>query len=144
MGSQPNKHENYPVLDVSTMDPVLLVFFCYYNRKIITSTYSCAGVDTSTLPKKRLRWHWHVNAFFGLKTVVNQKSVNLGMISARHTTNRHSFQKVTCPFNKIRITSWQQKAHKKVKGFFKSYQSEFHQIKNLDFCAHLVISDPST
>ena len=37
--------------------------------------------------------------FFGLKTVVKQKNVNLGMISARHTTNRQSFKKVTCPFN---------------------------------------------
>ena len=33
-----------------------------------------------------------------MKTVVNHKSVNLGMISARHTTNRQSFKKVTCPF----------------------------------------------
>ena len=48
--------------------------------------------------KKNLRWHRHINAFFGLKTVVNQKSVNLGMISARHTTNSQSFKKVTCPF----------------------------------------------
>ena len=24
--------------------------------------------------KKRLRWHRHINAFFGLKTVVNQKA----------------------------------------------------------------------
>ena len=49
--------------------------------------------------KKRLRWHRHLNAFFDLKTVVNQKRVNLGMISARHTTNRQSFKKVTWPFN---------------------------------------------
>ena len=48
--------------------------------------------------KKSLRWHRHINAFFGLKTVVNQKSVNLGMISARHTSNRQSSKKVTCPF----------------------------------------------
>ena len=48
--------------------------------------------------KKRLRWHRHINAFFGLKTVVNKKSINLGMISARHTTNRQSFKKVTFPF----------------------------------------------
>ena len=38
-------------------------------------------------------------SFFGLKTVVNQKSANLGMISARHTTNRQSFKKVTYSFN---------------------------------------------
>ena len=37
--------------------------------------------------------------FSALKTVDNQKSVNLGMISARHTSNRQSFKKVTCPFN---------------------------------------------
>ena len=40
--------------------------------------YSCA--------KKRLRWHWHI-------TFVHQKSVNLGMISARLTSDRHSFKK---------------------------------------------------
>ena len=35
---------------------------------------------------------------FGLKTVVHQNSVHLGMISARHSANRQSFKKVTCPF----------------------------------------------
>ena len=63
--------------------------------------YSCASVDKSTLAKKGLCWHRHINAFFGLKTVVNQKNVNLGMICTRHTTNRQSFKKVTCPFNLI-------------------------------------------
>ena len=29
-----------------------------------------------------------------------KKRVNLGMISARHTTNSQSFKEVTCPFNK--------------------------------------------
>ena len=38
------------------------------------------------------------NCVFWPETVVNQKSVNLGMISARHTANRQSFKKVTCPF----------------------------------------------
>ena len=40
-------------------------FFWYYNQKTITSI---------AVPKKRLRWHRHINAFFGLKTVVNQKA----------------------------------------------------------------------
>ena len=53
--------------------------------------------------KKRLRWHRHIYAFFGLKTVSNPKSVNLGMISARHTTNRQSSKKVTCPFNPFSV-----------------------------------------
>ena len=66
--------------------------FWYYNQKK-HHLDSCA--------KKRLRRHRHINAFFGLKMVVNQKSVNLGMISARHTTNRQSLKKVTCPFNLI-------------------------------------------
>ena len=60
--------------------------------------YSCASVDGSTVAKKDYAGTGiYVNAFFGLKTVVNQKSVNLGMISARH--NRQSFNKVTCPYN---------------------------------------------
>ena len=33
-----------------------------------------------------------------LENDFNQKSVNIGMISARHTTNRQSFKKVTRPF----------------------------------------------
>ena len=33
-----------------------------------------------------------------LKTVVNKKSVNQGKISARRTSNRQCFKKVTCPF----------------------------------------------
>ena len=85
------------------MDPVL--YFWYYNQKTITFI--------AVLAQTRLSWHRHINAFFGLKTVVNQKSVNLGMISARHTTNRQSFKKVTCPFkdqknklSKITAESW--------------------------------------
>ena len=50
------------------------------------------------LPKKDYAVTDILNAFFDLKTVVYQKSKNLGMISARHTTNRQSFKKVTCPF----------------------------------------------
>ena len=57
--------------------------------------------NLSNAGKKRLRWHRHINAFFGLKTVVIQKSIDLGMISARHTINRQSFKKVTCPFKVI-------------------------------------------
>merc|ERR1712105_555369 len=79
---------------MGTMDPVLFLVLQQKNHHF----YSCASVDGSTQAKKRLRWHRHINAFFGLKTVVDQKSVNLGMISARHTTNRQSFKKVTCPF----------------------------------------------
>ena len=45
--------------------------------------------------EKRLRWHRHINAFFHLKTDFKQ---NLGMIIARHTTNRQSLKrKTTCP-----------------------------------------------
>ena len=61
----------------ATMDAVLLV-----------------GITTrSTLAKK------DNVGIFGLKTVVHQNSVHLGMISARHSANRQSFKKVTCPFN---------------------------------------------
>ena len=35
-------------------------------------------VDMSILAKKRLRWHRHMNAFFGLKTDFYQKGANLG------------------------------------------------------------------
>ena len=62
--------------------------------------------DQCTLAKKRLRWHKHINAFFGQKTVVHQKSVNLGMTSARHITNRKSFKKVTCPFKSEGLPKW--------------------------------------
>ena len=41
----------------------------------------------------------NVNAFFGLKTVVNKKkSVNLGIISTMHTIYRQSYKEETCPF----------------------------------------------
>ena len=63
----------------ATMDPALFLVLQLKNHHL----YSCAGVD-----KKRLRWHRHINAFFGLKTDYNQKSVNLGKTGARHTTNR--------------------------------------------------------
>ena len=42
-----------------------------------------------------------VSAQFFLPAYVNQKSVNLGIISARHTSNRQSFKKVTCPFKRF-------------------------------------------
>ena len=45
-----------------------------------------------------LKLCWHRN----LKTVVNQKSVNLGTTSARHTTKRQSFKKVICSFKETR------------------------------------------
>ena len=71
----------------STMDHAHL--FWYYNQKNIASIavlnrHIYAG-------KKRLRWHRYINTFFGLKIVVNQKSVNIGMISARHTANKQNF-----------------------------------------------------
>ena len=62
--------------------------FWYYNQKLITSIV-CWSAN-----KKRLSWHRHKNAFFSLK----KKIINLGMISARHTTNRQSFKKMTFPF----------------------------------------------
>ena len=74
----------------------ILFFFLVLQPKNIPSI--AVWAQTGLRWQKRLRWHRHINAFFGLKTVVNQKSVNLGMISARHTTNRQSFKKVTCPF----------------------------------------------
>ena len=48
----------------ATMDPVL--YFWYYNQKTITSI--------AVLAQTRLSWHRHINAFFGLKTGVNQKA----------------------------------------------------------------------
>ena len=56
------------------------------------------GITNKNTSPLRLCWHRHINAFFDLKTDINQR-VNLGMISARHTTNRKSFKKVTCPFD---------------------------------------------
>ena len=38
----------------------------------------------------KIKLRWHINAFFGQKTDLHKKSVNLGMIRARHTTNRQS------------------------------------------------------
>ena len=71
----------------ATMDPVFLVL-----KPKNPYFYGCADVDMSAPAKKGLRWHRHI------KTDFNQKSENLGMISARHTTKKQSFKKVTCPF----------------------------------------------
>ena len=42
--------------------------------------------------------------FSAWKRLLIKKNVNLGMISARHTTNRQSFKKVFCPFNSTQHT----------------------------------------
>ena len=97
-GSQQFGSEIIALLN-ATMDPVLL--FGITTKK--TSPLQLCQRRQVYAGKKSLRWHRYINAFFGLKTVVNQKSVNLGMISARHTSNRQSFKKVTCPFNKERV-----------------------------------------
>ena len=65
--------------------------------------YTCARIGMSTQVKKRLHKDKDMNAVLGMKTDFNSKSVNLGMISAMHTTIRQSFKKVTCPFKLIVI-----------------------------------------
>ena len=51
----------------------------------------------------------------------NQESVNLGMICARHTTNRQCFKKVTCPFNWTGSPSWRLCIYRSKKPWFSSY-----------------------
>ena len=74
------------------------------SRVMYIELMSCKPIVATIFnKKKRLCWHRHINAFFDLKTVVNQKSINLGMISARHTTIRQNFKKVTCPLDNLRF-----------------------------------------
>ena len=116
-------------------------FFWYYNHKTITSIALMTKISLHW--KKRLRWHRHINAFFCLKTVVDQKSLHLGwMISTRFTTNWRSFKKVTCPSKSIlKIFSWPQAPltfceggsaydHQRLKVFFKSIKEASRRQKS--------------
>ena len=84
----------------ATMDPVLF-FGMNYNDNFdyqlpfwvcnqINMKYILCQRRRVYAGKQRLRWHRHKNEFFGLKTVDNQKSVNLGMISAILPTDKVS------------------------------------------------------
>ena len=75
-----------------------IMFFILFLQPISHHLYSCADVGLFKASKKRQVWHRYINAYFGLKTVFNQKGINLGMISAMHTSNRQTLKKVTCPF----------------------------------------------
>ena len=57
----------------ATMDPVLI--FGFKTKK--PSPLSLCKRRQVYAGKKRLRWHRNINAFFGLKTVFHQKSINL-------------------------------------------------------------------
>ena len=83
----------------ATMDPVLFLVLEPKNHHL----YSCVSIDGSTLAKKKTTLKQAYKCIFRPEMAVNQKSVNQGMISARHTTNRQSFIKVTCPFKYYKI-----------------------------------------
>ena len=56
--------------------------------------WACAVVcKYIVLENGKLTKNRDINAFFGLKTDLNQKSVDLRMISARHTIIRQIFNK---------------------------------------------------
>ena len=69
-------------------------FFLYNQRNFLS---------IALLASTCWREHRDINAFFCLKTVVNQKSVNLEIIIAMYTTLRQSLKKMTCLF-KILLT----------------------------------------
>ena len=71
----------------ATMDPG---FFLVVQPKI-HHLYSCSGVDISTAAKKTTLAQ-AFKCIFRPENGFNQKSVNLGMNSARHTTKRQNFK----------------------------------------------------
>ena len=76
---------------------------CYFFSITTKKTSPIAVLAQTCLrqQKKRLHWHRYINAFFLPKTDFNQKSVNLRMISARHTNNRQSLKKLPFPLTMI-------------------------------------------
>ena len=69
------------------MDPVLFLVLQLKNHHL----FSCVGVDMST-PAQAYK------SIFRPEKGFNKNSVNIWVISARHTTNKLRFKKVTCPF----------------------------------------------
>ena len=77
---------NWKLVKNATMHPVL--FFSVLQPKIHHLSYSDVGMSTPGIKTTDRR----INAFFHLKGDFTKKNVNLGTISAMHTTNRQGFK----------------------------------------------------